>query len=162
MRKTWKASPAFGLPAALILLQLAIPACDGGGDSGEKSSQRTTVREEDVKREIGEALDTTKEYLQKKGTDLKAGYEDRMAGAEEDIEELLRKAEEAGGRGKEKAEESLELLRRKQEDARASYDKFMESGASLKDEAARRLDIALKELEEAYRKVLESLERSRE
>ena len=148
-RKTWKAAPALGLPAVLILLQLALPACGGGGDSGKKSSENPAITEEDVKREVGEALDTTKEYLQKKGAELMAGYEDRMAGTEKEIEELLRKAEEAGERGKEKAGQSLELLRRKQEDARARYGEFKESGASLKDEAARRLDSALKELEEA-------------
>lgn len=159
-RKTWKASPALVLPAALILLQLALPACGGGGDSGKESGGKPAITEEDVQREVGEALDTTKEYLQKKGAELMAGYEDRMAGTEKEIEELLRKAEEAGERGIEKAGESLELLRRKQEDARARYDEFRESGASFKDEAARRLDGALKELEQAYRKALASLEGS--
>jgi hypothetical protein len=130
-----------------------------GVPPGEKTGNgvKSTVGRDDVAKEVGEAVETTKEYLLQKKGDLLARFDERMKASEEKIDEIRKGVSEAGEAGRVKMEKHLEVLGEKEGEVRRRYGELKESGASLGEEAARKLDIALRELEEAYGKAKESL-----
>ena len=123
----------------------------GEGETGKKSDRSS----EEVKREIGEAYEATKDYLQQKSTEMGNEFDRRLAELDDEIELLREKAAATSESGREKAEEALEALSRKQEDVRTMLEEFRAAGAGVKEDAARRLEKALEELDEAYRKARE-------
>lgn len=147
-----------GVPVVLLSGLIALLLFAAGCGEGQKGGEEKSVTGEDVKREFDEAVEATKAYLVQKKADLQADADERMKELEEMTADLQRRLEETGRKGREKADESIELLRREQEEVRERYREFKESGGSLREEAARKLEAALTGLEEAYRKARESLE----
>ena len=147
-----------GALAVLLSGLIALHLLAAGCSEGEKGGEEKTVSGEDVRREFDEAGEAPKAYLVQKKTDLQADTDEKMKELEEMTADLQRKLEETGRKGREKADESIALLRREQEEVRERYREFKESGGSVREEAARKLEAALTSLEEAYRKARESLE----
>lgn len=148
-----------GLCAALIVgagVFLLLPGDPPGGGGGKGMS--TSVGREDVAKEVGEAVETTKDYLLQKKGDLIDSFDERMRTSEEKIDELRKGLSEAGESGRVKMEKHLEVLREKEEEVRRRYGELKESGAALGEEAGRKLDEALRELEEAYGRARESFD----
>lgn len=123
----------------------------GEGETGKKSDSSG----EEVKREIGEAYEATKDYLQQKSTEMGNEFDRRLRELDNEIEVLREKAAATSESGREKAEEALDALSRKQEDVRKVLEEFLVAGEAVKEDAARRLEKAMEELDEAYRKARE-------
>jgi hypothetical protein len=123
----------------------------GEGETGKKSDRSG----EEVKREIGEAYEATKDYLQQKSTEMGNEFDRRLRELDDEIEVLREKAAATSESGREKAEEALDALSRKQEDVRKVLEEFLVAGEAVKEDAARRLERAMEELDEAYRKARE-------
>ncbi len=123
----------------------------GSGREGERPLQPEEVTGEEVMREVREALDATGKYLDTKKEEALAELDRRMGAVEADLDRAQRRVEEARERGRKAADDTYEALEEKQRDARLRMEEFKRSSGEMKDEAARRLDRALRELEEAYR-----------
>jgi hypothetical protein len=141
----------------VCLAPVLLSSC-GDGEKGKKGAGSG----EEMKREIGEAYEATKDYLQAKKTEMGGEFDRRISILEDDIELLREKAAAAGETGKEKTNEALAVLSRKQEEVREKLNEFRAAGGDMKEEAARRLEKALEELDEAYRKARERYGSSKE
>lgn len=145
--KRWRYVP-FGM---IVCLAAALLISCGDGEKGKKGPGSG----EEVKREIGEAYEATKDYLQAKKTEMANEFDRRLRVLEDDIALLRAKADATGESGREKAEEVLDALSSKEKDIRVKLEEFRAAGGNLKEEAARQLEKALAELDEAYRKARE-------
>lgn len=145
----------FGMIACLAAALLY--SC-GDGEKGKKGAGSG----EEMKREIGEAYEATKGYLQEKKSEMGSEFDRRLNILENDIELLRERAAAAGETGREKTDEALAVLSRKQEEVRVKLDEFRASGGDMMEDAARRLEEALEELDEAYRKARERYGSSKE
>jgi hypothetical protein len=134
----------------LCLAAVLLFSC-GEGETGKKGSGSG----EEVKREIGEAYEATKDYLQQKKTEMEGEFDRRLRALDDDIELLREKAAATGESGREKVEEALDALSRKQEGVREKLEEFRAAAGDIKEDASRRLEKALEELDEAYRKARE-------
>jgi len=152
-------SRSFLLAALILPLGGLLLSCGGEGDgSGGRNAEKGQIKSEDVKREIGEAYEATKGYLSQKTVDLTRSFDERMNTLEEDIARLSERAAAAQERGREKAGEAMEMLKEKEEAAEGKLAEFKAAGGEMKREAAEKLDRALVELEEAYRRARERYE----
>lgn len=134
----------------LVLTSAALLSCQGG----ERDPSDTKAKDE-VRREIGEAYEATRDYLSKKKSDVGSEFDQRLKVLERDIEELREKAAATGEKGREKAEDTLAALKEKQDDVRKKFEEFKAAGAEMKQEAGVRLEKALEDLDAAYRKAKE-------
>jgi tryptophanyl-tRNA synthetase len=142
----------FPVSFLLTALLACAPAPDKGDD---KVQEKGKVSKEDVTRQIGEAYETTKQYLGQKKDGVAESVEERLKIAEEKIDLLREKAAETQQQGRETADATLQILREKQEVARQRYEEFKKSAGEFKDEAGLKLEKALEDLEEAYRRARE-------
>ena len=145
--KRWRYVP-FGM---VVCLAAALLISCGDGEKGKKGPGSG----EEVKREIGEAYEATRDYLQAKKTEMESEFDRRLDSLENDIEVLREKAAAAGETGREKADEALAALSRKQEEVREKLEEFRAAGEDMMEEAARGMEKAMEELDEAYRKARE-------
>ncbi|MFC1657699.1 hypothetical protein ACFL2P_03930 [Candidatus Moduliflexota bacterium] len=146
-----------GVCAALILAA-GIFFTRARSPQGERAGNdaKVTVSSDDVAKEVGEAVETTKDYLLQKKDDFLSRFDERMEASEEKIDELRRGISEAGEAGRVKMEEHLEVLRQKEAEVRRRYGELKESGTALREEAGQKLDTALRELEDAYGRAKDS------
>ena len=152
------AAPVFLLATALVMTS-ALFSCGG---EGKKDGRRADVTGEEVKKEIGEALDVTRDYLRSKKEDVRETIEDRLKSMDSEIDTLLDRADAAGKKGRKEAEKALEALNVKKEEARRKLREFEKSGGKLKGDAREKMERAIGDLEEAFRNARESLTRQEE
>jgi ElaB/YqjD/DUF883 family membrane-anchored ribosome-binding protein len=150
----------------LSLAGLAITGCDS--DSDEVRSDDENVGFEEVRKQAGDALDTTGRYLQGRFNEWsEAAYEEKeevkkqgdeaLAEFEESWNEFQDSLEDLGEESKEKrdqAEEKIEELRR---DADRKLEDVGDSSAEAWDEARDGFVAAYRELAEAFGEAKEEL-----
>lgn len=108
------------------------------------------VTAEDVKKEVSEAVETTKAYLAEQKKKYVEEMETELADYRRRIDELQKKAEEATGEAKADMEKQIEKLREKQEAARKKLDELEKSGEKAWEDLKAGANKAMEDLEKAF------------
>ena len=149
--------PLLKLSLAAILAAGFISSCSGEADKGGKG-QSSTGKGDEVRREVGEALEATKDYLSESTDKLKARYDDQIKSIDEGVEELRRSAADAGEKGREYRDRALRILEDKKAAAGERMEDLQGSSGEFRREAGEKLDAAMRELQEAYERARRSFE----
>ena len=110
----------------------------------------TKASAEDVKRETGEALETTKTYLSQQKEKYQKDAESTLSDLNDKIKGLQSKAEQAGTDTKAKYNEILEGLRKKQEEAQNKLNDLKSKSADAWEDVKSGMDAALENLKNSY------------
>lgn len=110
----------------------------------------TQVSSEDVKRETGEALETTKTYLKQEKEKYQKEVEATLNDLNDKIKALQAKAEQAGTDTKAKYNEIIEGLRKKQEEAQNKLNDLKSKSADAWEDVKSGMDAALENLKKSY------------
>lgn len=110
----------------------------------------TQVSSEDVKRETGEALETTKTYLAQQKEKYQKDAESTLNDLNDKIKGLQSKAEQAGTDTKSKYNEIIEGLRKKQGEAQNKLNDLKSKSADAWEDIKSGMDAALENLKNSY------------
>lgn len=132
-----------GFASAIVFSFFFATACN-------QKKTDTEVSSEDIKRQTGEALETTKNYLIQKRGEYQTQLEDKLHELENKIKELEAKAANAGEETKAKCHEMIETLQQKQKDARNKLEKLKSSSADAWENLKSGTENALEDLKKAY------------
>ena len=110
----------------------------------------TEVSSEDVKRQTGEALETTKNYLIQKKEEYQIQLEDKLNELENKIKDLQAKVANAGEEAKAKYNEMIEALQKKQQEARNKLKELKSASADAWEDVKSGTEAALEDLKKAY------------
>lgn len=110
----------------------------------------TRVSSEDVKRETGEALETTKTYLAQQKEKYQKDAESTLNDLNDKIKGLQSKAEQAGTDTKAKYNEIIEGLRKKQGEAQNKLNDLKSKSADAWEDVKSGMDAALENLKNSY------------
>ena len=110
----------------------------------------TQVSSEDVKRETGEALETTKTYFRQEKERYQKEVEATLSELNDKIKDLQSKAEQAGTDTKAKYNEIIEELRKKQEEAQSKLNDLKSKSADAWEDIKSGMDAALENLKNSY------------
>gem|GEM_PF-3366411 len=132
---------------AFLLLAIAAVSCKG--DPGEKKDD---VTREDVEDKIEEAASTTRAYLSEERKKLINEFEAQISQAEEQIEVLKEKMEDATGQVKERYQKTINSLERQKADAQKQLNQLKESTEDAWDEVEKGVNKALSDLDKALEK----------
>ena len=110
----------------------------------------TQVSSEDVKRETGEALETTKTYFRQEKERYQKEVEATLSELNDKIKGLQSKAEQAGTDTKAKYNEIIEGLRKKQEEAQNKLNDLKSKSADAWEDIKSGMDAALENLKNSY------------
>lgn len=117
----------------------------------------TEVSSEDIKRQTGKALETTKNYLIQKREEYQLQLEDKLHELENKIKELEAKAANAGEETKAKYNEMIEALQKKQKEARNKLEKLKSASGDVWEGLKSGTETALEDLKKAYNEVISRL-----
>ncbi len=110
----------------------------------------THVSSEDVKRETGEALETTKTYLAQQKEKYQKDAESTLSDLNDKIKGLQSKAEQAGTDTKAKYNEIIEGLGKKQGEAQNKLHDLKSKSAAGWEDVKSGMDAALENLKNSY------------
>jgi len=110
----------------------------------------THVSSGDVKRERGEALETTKTYLAQQKEKYQKDAESTLNDLNDKIKGLQSKAEQAGTDTKAKYNEIIKGLRKKQEEAQNKLNDLKSKSADAWEDIKSGMDAALENLKNSY------------
>ncbi len=113
-----------------------------------------TVTAKDVKRETGEALETTKDYLAQQKEKYQKDAESTLNDINNKIKELQSKAEQAGADTKVKYQEIIEGLRKKQGEAQSKLNDLKSKSADAWEDVKSGMDVMLENLKKSYNDAL--------
>ncbi|MDR4508191.1 MAG: hypothetical protein MRJ65_08145 [Candidatus Brocadiaceae bacterium] len=119
---------------------------------GEKTPQKGEIQvsSEDVKRETGEALETTKTYLAQQKEKYQKDAESTLSGLNDKIKDLQLKAEQAGTETRARYDEIIEGLRKKQKEAQNKLNDLKSKSADAWVDIKAGIDEALENLKTSY------------
>ncbi|MBF8277239.1 MAG: hypothetical protein HW390_2312 [Candidatus Brocadiaceae bacterium] len=145
--------------AAIIVPMLFITACSKKthgimetkttvDDAKRATSEKVigTVTAKDVKRETGEALETTKNYVAQQKEKYQKDAESTLNDINNKIKGLQSKAEQAGADTKDKYNEIIEGLRKKQEEAQTKLGDLKSRSADAWEDVKSGMDAVLENL----------------
>lgn len=110
----------------------------------------TQVLSEDVKRETGEVLETTKTYLAQQKEKYQKDTESILNGFNDKIKGLQSKAEQAGTDTRAKYNEIIEGLRKKEGEAQNKLNVLKSKSADGWEDVKSGMDAALENLKNSY------------
>ncbi len=131
---------------AIFISMLFITSCSK--KTPEKAE--TKVSSEDVKRETGKALETTKTYLAQQKEKYQKDAESTLNDLNDKIKGLQSKAEQAGTDTKAKYNEIIEGLRKKQGEAQNKLNDLKAKSADAWEDIKSGMDAALENLKNSY------------
>ena len=134
--------------AAICVPLFFMASCNNSKKTPEKVE--TQVSSEDVKRETGEALETTKTYLAQQKEKYQKDAESTLNDLNDKIKGLQSKAEQAGTDTKAKYNEIIEGLRKKQEEAQNKLNDLKSKSADAWEDVKSGMDAALENLKNSY------------
>ena len=108
------------------------------------------VSSEDVKRETGKALETTKTYFRQEKERYQKEVEATLSELNDKIKDLQSKAEQAGTDTKAKYNEIIEELRKKQEEAQSKLNDIKSKSVDAWKDNKSGMDAALENLKKSY------------
>ena len=119
---------------------------------GKKTPEKveTRVSSQDVNRETGEALETTKTYLAQQKEKYQKDAESTLNDLNDKIKGLQSKAEQAGTDIKAKYNEIIEGLRKKQGEAQNKLNDLKSKSADAWEDVKSGMDAALENLKNSY------------
>jgi len=123
-------------------------SCNNSKKTPEKIE--TKASPEDVKRETGEALETTKTYLKQEKEKYQKDAESTLNDLNDKIKGLQSKAEQAGTDIKAKYNEIIEGLRKKQGEAQNKLNDLKSKSADAWEDVKFGMDAALENLKNSY------------
>src|SRR3972149_2214110 len=123
-------------------------SCNNSKKTPEKIE--TKASPEDVKRETGEALETTKTYLKQEKEKYQKDAESTLNDLNDKIKGLQSKAEQAGTDIKAKYNEIIEGLRKKQGEAQNKLNDLKSKSADAWEDIKSGMDAALENLKKSY------------
>ena len=123
-------------------------SCNNSKKTPEKIE--TKASPEDVKRETGEALETTKTYLKQEKEKYQKDAESTLNDLNDKIKGLQSKAEQAGTDIKAKYNEIIEGLRKKQGEAQNKLNDLKSKSADAWEDVKSGMDAALENLKNSY------------
>ena len=137
-------------PTTLLLLCMTTALLTACGDQKEPATSKPAVSSEDVKREVGDAAETTMAYLEGR----KREYQEQVAARLEDYDkklgELKAMAMTMGDEARTRINQKIEVLRKKEAAAYQKLDEVKIAADNAWHESKSRMDSALAELENAY------------
>ncbi len=113
-----------------------------------------TVTAKDVKRETGEALEATKDYLVQQKEKYQKDAESVLNDINDKIKDLQAKAAQAGADSKDKYNEIIEGLRKKQEEAQTKLGDLKSKSADAWEDVKSGMDAMLENLKTSYNDAL--------
>jgi hypothetical protein len=149
---------AKGLFSIMLLLALgALPGC-GEKEQSQRESEGTSGK--DVKEEVKEAYDTTKDYTQEQIQVFREQTENKLAEYKDKIDQLEAKTEDLSEDAKTKAEQQLAALRRKRDEVTEKLKALSSSGKDAWGQVKSGIDAAMDELGNAYEKAVAEFSKS--
>lgn len=142
-------------PAAALLVLFAVAGCGGRDGEGGKKNEAGN----DVKKEVTEAMEATREYLSGEADRIREKIGEQMSDMEKAIGKLKEKSAAAGEKGRAYRDRTLDALEEKNIAVRERMEEFVRSSGELRREAGEKLEEAMRELEEAYERAEESFSR---
>ncbi|MEJ2313277.1 MAG: hypothetical protein P8Y85_00545 [Nitrospirota bacterium] len=137
---------AIVMAMSLVLSATVILSCKQKAEA-PKEGEVTT---EDVKKDVGEAVGTTKAYLAEQKEEFTKDMEAKLADYGSRIDELQKKADEATGDVKAKMDEQMKNLRNKQEAAQKKLDEIEESSGKAWEDLKAGADRTMEDLKKSY------------
>ncbi|QDT40737.1 hypothetical protein Pan241w_07950 [Gimesia alba] len=144
------------LTPCFLSLSLLLVACENQNSPAPVSSEKK-VTSEDVKKEIGEAVDTTKEFTKEKRDEYARQINQKLDDLNKKIAELEAKGDKLKEDAKTKWNERLKNLKQNRDQMSQQLEEFNKSSADAWDGLKRDLDIAWTNLKQAYDKTAEEV-----
>ncbi len=118
-----------------------------------KSLKKAEVTQSDVKKETGEAIETTGAYVRQQKEQYQKEVEEKLQGIGGKIKELNRRAEKSGRKAKEKLTDAVEELKQKRDAVSDRLKGLREAGLEKWEKARTELDSMISDIERSYRRV---------
>ncbi|MCR4291516.1 MAG: apolipoprotein A1/A4/E family protein, partial [Candidatus Kuenenia sp.] len=144
--KGCKSMKKIGFAVAIFVPLFLMTSCSK--ETPEKAE--THMSSEDVKRETGEAFETTKTYLKQEKEKYQKGAESTLNDLNDKIKGLQAKAEQAGSDTKAKYNEIIEGLQKRQGEAQNKLNDLKSKSADAWEDVKSGMDAALENLKNSY------------
>ncbi len=128
-----------------------LAACSSWDKSVEEKKGRVTA--EDVKRETGEALETTRAYTLQQRDEFLKEMDVKLKQLDRQIDELKVKAKVARAQSKAELEEQINQLEKERDTARRKLEELRASGAEKWKDLKSQAEIAMNDLENSVKQV---------
>jgi len=146
---------SFLLAVTILLSLFFVASC-----SKEKPEEaKTDITSEEVKKEVGEAVETTGVYLDQKKDEYIRQAEVKMEELGKKTAELENRLEKETAEMKERHKEEILGLKKKQEELQKKINELKSSSAKAWEEFKTGIDAALDDLEKSYEKALSHFEK---
>ena len=137
-----------------MVLAVLVAGCDRGEQTGSSASSKsrpeTPTTGEDVKREVQETVNTTKEYLADNKDEFVASVEKKLHDLDASIAELSGKAAPLKEDAKAEAGKLMATLNQKRSEIKGQLDGLKQASKEKWAEAKAAFEAAFAELEKAY------------
>ena len=140
----------------LCVLSLFLVGCGNQNGPAPVSSEKQ-VTAEDVKKEVGEAVDTAKEFTMQKRDEYAKQIQQQLTELNGKIAALETKGAQLKDDAKQKWNERLKNLKQNRDQVSQQLEEFNKSSADAWEGLKRDLDIAWNNLKQAYDKTAEEV-----
>ncbi|PIE32254.1 hypothetical protein CSA56_15995 [candidate division KSB3 bacterium] len=125
----------------------------------EQAAPKPTVSSDEVKQKVGEAVETTTEYMLQQSEKYRVELEKKLEDFDRQIEEWKPEIEKAEQAVRERLEQELEGLEEQRELVRKKLEELKEPGKTAWEDVKQGMDNAVNELTQALKKAKKHFER---